>query len=59
MKIVRTLVLGLLLLWPLAAVVAGTTGKIVGHVKDTQTNEPLLGVNVVIEGTTLGASTNL
>src|SRR2546426_2556350 len=38
---------------------AGTTGKIAGHVKDSQTNEALAGVNVVIEGTTLGAATDI
>lgn len=37
---------------------AGTTGKIVGTVKDAETKEPLIGVNVVLEGTSLGASTD-
>jgi outer membrane receptor for ferrienterochelin and colicin len=39
--------------------VAGTTGKIVGRVTDAQSGEPLPGVNVVIEGTTMGAATDL
>ena len=38
---------------------AGTTGKITGVVHDIKTGEPLPGVNVVIEGTVLGASTDL
>lgn len=38
---------------------AGTTGKITGSVKDAQSGEPLFGVNVVVEGTYLGAATNL
>ncbi|MEW6511444.1 MAG: TonB-dependent receptor [Bacteroidota bacterium] len=38
---------------------AGTTGKISGVVRDARTNEPLPGVNVVIDGTTLGASTDI
>lgn len=38
--------------------VAGTTGKIAGRVTDAQTNEPLPGVNVVLEGTTMGAATD-
>ncbi|MCI0561707.1 MAG: TonB-dependent receptor, partial [Nitrososphaera sp.] len=40
---------------------AGTTGKLVGKVVDAKTKEPLIGVNVVILGTspTLGASTDL
>lgn len=37
--------------------VAGTTGKIAGIVRDKSTGEPLPGANVVVEGTTLGAST--
>ncbi|NOZ62900.1 MAG: TonB-dependent receptor [Calditrichaeota bacterium] len=38
---------------------AGITGKIAGYVKDAETGDPLPGVNVMIEGTTLGASTGL
>jgi outer membrane receptor protein involved in Fe transport len=40
-------------------IVAGTTGKIAGKVTDAQTNETLVGVNVVIEGTTSGGSSNV
>ena len=40
-------------LWP------GVTGKIAGRVIDAETGEPLPGVNVYLEGTTLGASTDL
>lgn len=35
---------------------SATTGKIAGTVKDTKTSEPLPSVNVLIEGTTLGAT---
>lgn len=35
-----------------------TTGKISGQVRDTN-GEPLIGVNIVVEGTTLGASTDM
>jgi outer membrane receptor for ferrienterochelin and colicin len=38
---------------------AGTTGKISGKVSDARTKEALIGVNVVIEGTVLGAATDL
>lgn len=38
--------------------IAGTTGKISGVVKDKDTKQPLPGVNVVIEGTTMGAATD-
>jgi outer membrane receptor protein involved in Fe transport len=39
--------------------IAGTTGKIVGTVKDASTGEALAGVNVIIDGTSMGAATDL
>jgi len=44
-----------LLLWA-TTVVAGTTGKISGVVRDAKSGEPLPGANVIIEGTTMGAA---
>ena len=38
---------------------AQTTGKIRGKVTDQETGEPLIGANVAVEGTTLGAAANL
>ncbi len=38
---------------------AGTTGKLAGKITDAQTGEPLVGVNVLIQGTYLGAATDL
>ena len=38
---------------------SGTTGKIAGVVKDAETGEGLIGVNIVVEGTTLGAGTDV
>lgn len=38
---------------------AGETGKISGKVIDKKTNEPLPGVNILIEGTSIGAATDL
>lgn len=35
------------------------TGKISGKLTDARTNEPLVGANIVIEGTTVGAATNV
>jgi hypothetical protein len=35
------------------------TGKISGVVKDASTNEVLIGANVLVEGTTIGAATNV
>jgi len=36
----------------------GITGKIVGNVTDAESGDPLVGVNVFIQGTTLGAATD-
>jgi hypothetical protein len=41
------------------ALYAGTTGKLAGTVTDAETKEPLPAANVYLQGTTLGASTNL
>jgi len=38
---------------------SATTGKIVGKVTDKETGEPLPGANVVIDGTMLGAATDV
>lgn len=40
-------------------IVLGTTGKIAGKVVDAETNEPLIGATVAIEGTKLGGKTNI
>mgnify|MGYP002630428215 CR=1 FL=1 len=38
---------------------AGTTGKIAGIVRDADTGEPLIGCNVIVDGSTFGASAGL
>lgn len=38
---------------------AGNTGKIAGKIKDAKTGEPLIGVNVVIEGTNFGDASDI
>jgi outer membrane receptor protein involved in Fe transport len=48
-----------LLLLFMPAAYSGTTGKISGKVIDAQTKELPIGVNIVIVGTTLGASSDL
>jgi outer membrane receptor protein involved in Fe transport len=59
---------GLLRRVPLAALLivtafgvlkAGTTGKIAGKIVDAQTKESLVGVNVLIVGTSMGASSDV
>lgn len=39
--------------------IAGTTGKITGLVRDISTGNPLIGANIIIEGTSMGAATNV
>ncbi len=38
--------------------IAGNTGKISGVATDKQTGKPLVGANIIIQGTSFGASTN-
>jgi len=40
------------------SVLIGQPGKVKGTVKDAETNEPLSGVTVIVEGTVLGAPTD-
>ncbi len=56
----KKLFLFILLLFLLQAGIlkAGNTGKIAGRVLDKNTGEPLIGANVIIKGTYLGASTD-
>lgn len=38
---------------------AGVTGKIAGKVTDSQSGEELIGINILIDGTTMGAATGI
>ena len=58
MKSIYYLLFALVICWSTAAV-AGNTGKIAGEIKDGQTGETLVGANVLIEGTSMGAASNL
>ncbi len=49
----------LLLLLSHISLFAATTGKIRGTITDASTGEPLIGVNVIIQGTSLGAATGI
>ena len=57
----RKLLLGLgaALVLIATSLIAGTTGKIAGRITDKATNEPLVSANVIVAGTTLGASTDV
>jgi len=57
--ILRLVLAGSILLFVFASLVfGGTTGKIAGVIQDKDTGEPLPGVAVMIEGTTLGGAAN-
>ena len=48
----------LVILFFLKPLYAGTTGKIAGRITD-ENNNPLIGCNVIIKGTSLGAASDL
>ena len=54
----RVLILSLVLILPLS-LFAATTGKLVGTVTDKESGDALPGANVIIEGSQMGASTDL
>jgi outer membrane receptor protein involved in Fe transport len=56
MKQCYSFLLAVLLLPALLA--AGTTGKIAGTVLDAKNNDPVIGANIVIIGTSMGAATD-
>ena len=58
MRTAGAIVLGLVVV-AMTCAHAGTTGKVAGKVLDAQTGEPLVGVNVMLVGTTLGASSDI
>jgi outer membrane receptor protein involved in Fe transport len=58
MKSVTILFAAILLLGP-PMLLAGQTGKIAGRVLSAGENEPIIGANVTVQGTYLGAATDL
>lgn len=51
--------LGLLFLLTPVNFLSQTTGRISGHVIDKNNNEPLIGCNIIVIGTSLGSSTDV
>jgi outer membrane receptor for ferrienterochelin and colicin len=49
----------LLLIINITVCFAGTTGKLTGKITDESNGEPIVGANIVIEGTRLGASSDV
>ncbi|MBN2280796.1 MAG: TonB-dependent receptor [Candidatus Marinimicrobia bacterium] len=58
MRLIRILIVLSLSIFYLMAQSSSTTGKIRGTVTDAQTGDPLVGANIIIEGTTIGSATN-
>ncbi|MDP8206125.1 MAG: TonB-dependent receptor [Candidatus Electryonea clarkiae] len=60
-KIIRfvTVLYLFFLIFGLPSIFAGITGKITGRVSDAESGEPLVGANVVVEGTYRGSATDL
>ncbi|HTX18206.1 MAG TPA: TonB-dependent receptor [Bacteroidota bacterium] len=58
-KLQPVLCLALILLFASVSVQAGTTGKIRGKVVDVKSGEALVGASVLLEGTSMGASTDV
>lgn len=59
MRCTRYLIIIFLSVTIQTGLIAGTTGKIVGRVTDAETKEPLIGLNVIIENTSLGAACDI
>ncbi|MGH7595837.1 MAG: TonB-dependent receptor [bacterium] len=57
-RILLAAVLTLLIGLPCSNLLAGTVGKVSGTVIDAETKQPLLGVNVFLKNTTMGAVTD-
>ena len=36
----------------------GSTGSLSGHIRDASTHQPLIGVNVIVKGTSMGSATD-
>ncbi len=49
----------LLLFSMISTLLAGTTGKLAGRIKDSETGEALIGANVVLQGTNYGAAADI
>ncbi len=55
----RSFIIFIISLFPFIILNAGTTGKLTGQITDEGTGEPLPFVNITIEGTTIGAATDI
>ncbi|MEE9429868.1 MAG: TonB-dependent receptor [Melioribacteraceae bacterium] len=55
----RSFIIFIFSIFPLLILTAGTTGKLTGVIKDASTGEGLPFVNITLEGTTIGAATDI
>ena len=54
----KSLILTMILMLPCVMLLAGEEGMITGNVKDSETNEPLIGANISVKGKLVGAVTD-
>ena len=60
MRVRKTIYIGMILILGLCAgLIAQTTGKISGTITDAENDDVLMGANVILEGTQLGAATGM
>ena len=55
----RPAILILFLSFIAVSIFGSTTGKVRGTIVDSETGEPLIGANIILKGTTLGAASNI
>jgi len=54
----QTWIAGIIIVIGLSSIINGSDGLLIGRVRDTNTHQPLLGVNIIISGTDLGSATD-
>jgi len=59
-KILRFILFSIIIFAGMPSIIfSAATGRVTGRVVDTKTGEPLIGANVVVEGTSMGSATDL
>ncbi|MDZ7764159.1 MAG: TonB-dependent receptor [Melioribacteraceae bacterium] len=55
----KSIIISFLILMFSSAIFAGQTGKLAGYIKDSETGEPVIGANLIIQDTYLGAAADI
>lgn len=60
LRLLKSFIFGAFIFFILPSfILAGTTGKIVGKIYDTEIGEPVIGANILVEGTFFGAAADI